>query len=360
MRITTVFTLALTLLSLPLSAQQQLEIRERDIELLDLVFAPVEVAQQQVGINLPGRVVTSPDSISQSISLYDGILDRWHVNVGARIVAGDVLATVRSDDALTVQREYLMQRNELELAQQYLQRDNDLFEEGIISRRRLQETEAEHRARRLAVDASARLLRQAGLSGENLEQLATGAMEPGMLLLRAPVTGTLTHRAYNTGEHVPAHEVVATLAEDAGLWLSVEVPSRLSSFLAVGGKLTTLGNNHSLTLRQRDMAVDPASQTLEILAEFDEPVNLVPGQLQTVALHPQQAAIFVPSDAVVHEGSETVVYVRNADGVEVRSLQLIPVGNGYLAPSGINAGEQVLVRGTALVKGMQLGLGSDE
>lgn len=360
MRITTLITLTVTLLSLPLSAQQQLQIRERDIELLDLVFAPVEVARQQVGINLPGRVITSPDSISQAVSRYDGILESWHFNVGAQVTAGDVLASIRSNDALTLQREYLMQRNELELAQQHLQRDSDLFEEGIISRRRLQETEAEHRARKLAVDASARLLTLAGHNDENLEQLAAGSLEPGMLLLRAPVAGILTHRAYRTGEHVPAHEVVATLAEDAGLWLSVEVPSRLSSFLTVGGKLTTLGNNHSLTLRQRDMAVDPDSQTLEVLAEFDAPVDLVPGQLQTVALHPQQAAIFVPSDAVVHEGSETVVYVRNADGVEVRSLQLIPVGNGYLAPSGINAGEQVLVRGTALVKGMQLGLGSDE
>jgi len=70
--------------------------------------------------------------------------------------------------------------------------------------------------------------------------------------------------------------------------------------------------------------------------------------------------LLIPAAAVVHEGVESLVYVRNPNGVEVRALSLIPMGDAYLAISGIRAGEQILVKGAALVKGIQLGLGTDE
>ena len=40
-------------------------------------------------------------------------------------------------------------------------------------------------------------------------------------------------------------------------------------------------------------------------------------------------------------------------------IDLIPIGRDYAATGGINAGEVIAVSGTALLKGMQLGLGGD-
>jgi hypothetical protein len=45
--------------------------------------------------------------------------------------------------------------------------------------------------------------------------------------------------------------------------------------------------------------------------------------------------------------------------VESRVLDLQPFGSDYLAIAGIDAGAEVVVRGAALLKGIQLGLGGE-
>lgn len=352
--------LLLLLSAQALHAQESIPLSEADIELLGLEFTPVVPAERQAGISLPGQVVSSPETMTRGISLYAGVLSHWHHEAGASVRAGEVLATIRSSEILSLQQDYLTSRNELYLAQQRLDRDRQLFDNGIISRQRLQETESVLRSIELQVSGLTQRLAQAGLEEQELAQLVAGDFELGTLSIRAPVAGVLNHRAYTTGEFVPENAVVAELTGGDSPWLSVQVPARLLPFLDVGSQLSIVGSGQSLTLRQRDFSVDPDSQSVEVLAEFDESVSLVPGQLQTVSLHPQSGALFIPADAVVHEGVETLVYVRSAAGVEVRALDLMPVGDGYLATAGVSAGEELLIRGTALVKGIQLGLGSDE
>jgi len=70
--------------------------------------------------------------------------------------------------------------------------------------------------------------------------------------------------------------------------------------------------------------------------------------------------VLVPASAVVHTGDETSVFVRTATGVEIRQLELRPVGSHYRAQHGISVGEELVVSGAALLKGMQLGLGGGE
>ena len=70
--------------------------------------------------------------------------------------------------------------------------------------------------------------------------------------------------------------------------------------------------------------------------------------------------MLVPAAAVTHSGSDTTVYVRHADGVEARPISLLPLGNHYLATEGIAPGEELVIEGAALLKGIQIGLGSGE
>lgn len=344
----------------PALAQERLQISSAEQALLDLEFAPVMAADRQVGVRLPGQVVAPPDASSLGISLYAGVLERWHHQAGADVAAGEVLATIRSADVLAIQQDYLDSHNELQLAQQKLDRDRGLFDAGIISRQRILETQATLRGTRLRLESLRQRLLQAGQSEDELQAMVAGNYPLGTFAVRAPVSGSLGHRVYTTGDYVPANAAVAELNGAERPWLSLQVPARLDAFLKIGSRLSIAGSAQTLTLRQRDFNIDAGSQTVEVLAEFDEQVAFVPGQLHTALLHPQPGSMLIPADAVVHEGTATLVYVRTADGVEVRPLDLMPLGEAYLASSGIRSGEQILIRGTALVKGMQLGLGSDE
>ena len=65
----------------------------------------------------------------------------------------------------------------------------------------------------------------------------------------------------------------------------------------------------------------------------------------------------VPSEAVVHERGQTLVYVFSSGVIQMRALQLVPVGDGYVTQADLSLGDQLVTKGAALVKGMQLGLG---
>lgn len=352
--------LFLTLGTLPAFGQNQISLDEADIQLLELEFAPVAVAERQLGVSLPGVVVSPPDASSLGISLYSGVLERWHAAPGEAVEAGAALATLRSVEVLEAQRHYQVANTELSLALQQFERDSQLFEAGIISRRRLLESETTLGGAQAALRSMESQLMAVGLRQTDLQALLAGEFDLGTFTIRAPAAATLSHRAYITGEHVPANAVVAELNGNDRPWLSVQVPARLSPLLELGGSLSTAASGYTLTLRQRDFNIDVLSQSVEVLAEFDGQVPVVPGQLQTVVLHPRPGAMLIPAAAVVHEGVESLVYVRIPNGVEVRPLSLIPMGDAYLATSGIQSGEQILVKGAALVKGIQLGLGSDE
>ncbi|MDP2283257.1 MAG: efflux RND transporter periplasmic adaptor subunit, partial [Pseudohongiella sp.] len=107
---------------------------------------------------------------------------------------------------------------------------------------------------------------------------------------------------------------------------------------------------------------DSTNQTLGILAEFDadNSAPMLPGQLVTLILPPADRGVRVPAEAVVHAGEETTVYVRTTNGAEARVLQLTPSGRHYIAADGLRVGEEVVVQGTAVLKGIQLGLGGTE
>jgi len=352
--------LFLTLASLPAFGQGQIVLEDSDIQLLDLEFAPVAVAERQLGVSLPGVVVSPPNASNLGISLYPGVLEKWHATPGESVEAGALLATIRSMEVMEVQQNYQIANTEFLLAQQQVDRDGQLFDAGIISRRRLLESESRLDAAQSVLRTLDRQLVALGLAESDLQALLTGEFDLGTFTIRAPAAATLSHRAFLIGEHVPANAVVAELSGSDKPWLSVQVPARLIPLLEVGGSMSTAGTAYPLTLQQRDFNIDVLSQSVELLAEFDEQVPLIPGQLQTVILHPRPGAILIPASAVVHEGVESLVYVRNSSGVEIRPLSLIPMGDAYLASSGIRAGEAVLVKGAALVKGIQLGLGSDE
>ena len=350
----------LALISLSCFGQQYLSLSEADIELLGLKFAPVAVADGQAGIELPAQVVASPDAMTEVRTRFSGVLERWNREAGSLVEQGEILAVIRSPEVLSLQQQFLVQHNNLTLETQRLEREQQLLTQGIISEQRFQQSEGQQRAAELAANALVLQLQQAGLNEVNLRELRQGELETGALLLRAPQSGLLTHRAYRVGQYIEANDVVASLDEPGNPWVAVQVPARLASYLEIGSSLSLQNTAETLTLRQRDFAIDTVSQSMEVLAQFDSPADYLPGQLLTIALQPGQGALFVPADAVVHDGSETQVYIRTREGVEARSIRLLPVGSGYLTSAGLSAGDEILVQGAALVKGIQLGLGTDQ
>ena len=195
------------------------------------------------------------------------------------------------------------------------------------------------------------------MSHEDLDELLAGT-GMGTYNIRARQAGKLGHQAVLTGAYVATDELIGTVTDDER-WLKASIPSRLAMGMRQGQRLAVSGYSASLTLMQMDQEIDPRTQTVDILARFDGPVEFMPGQLINLIIPPVENGVVIPSEAVVHSGDETLVYVKAEGGVVSNSLSLTPLGADYLASGGIAAGTEIVVRGAAIVKGIQLGLGGE-
>ena len=344
----------------PCFAQENINLSDDDIDRLGIQFADVSQIGLQSGSRFPAVVVTSPNATSLVNSSFSGTLSEWHADPGEAVEAGTALATIRSAELLEQQNLWLQSNAASEQASFELERDKQLLELGIVSQQRLEQTQRRFAQTQIDLASHAALLELAGFQEASLGALLRDRSDLGSYQVRAPESGVLTHRSYSVGEVVASYEEIASIQQTASLWLAAEIPARLAQNLEPGFKLSLANSGERLTVQQKDFVVDEDTQTTEVLAVFDAESNYRPGQILTLIVPAATSGVLVPADAVVHSGNTRTVYVQNANGVQVRDLQLEPAGENYLAREGIRAGERVVITGTAAIKGMQLGLGQSE
>lgn len=349
--------LVVALSGMPLQADV-LPLEREDAERLGIVFAAVEAPEGRSGTRVPATVVNSPEAISSVTALYAGVLEQWLAAPGREVAAGEALARIRSPEVLEIQNAWIAAHAALDLARFEVDKDENLYEQGIIAERRLAATRREYREAEFTLQAAEARLAAAGFRDPDLLALQEGG-ELGVYRLRAPAAGVLTQRALVAGGYVEENSSVAGIRQPGRVWVSARLPARLAAGLAPGRRLIVEGSETGLLLRQKDLEIDAATQTVGILAEFEAEVEHLPGRVLTLVLPPDGEGVLVPAAAVVHSGGETVVYLRREGGVQALVLELEPAGDAYLARTGLRPGDEVVVRGAALLKGRQLGLGGE-
>lgn len=326
------------------------------IDRFDIGFAVVRASAQGSGTPVPGVVIRSPDAVSRVIPRYDGIITAWHVAPGDSVQAGDPLVTLSSPALLDEMARWITAREANTRARTALDRDRALFDAGVIAQSRLADSESLQRETQQRLAVMTQRLDAAGIDISNLD----AAEPPGSYTLVAPASGRLAHQARLVGERVSMGETLASLNRPDPLWVRAEVPRRLADRLSPQQSLHLRSTGEALTLQRLDGEFDPDSQTIGLLAQFDGESRLRPGAIVSLALPDAAEGIHIPASAVVHTGQSTVVYVRTDAGVEARELALSPNGSDYIANDGIKAGEQIVIQGTAVIKGIQLGLGGED
>ena len=351
-----------SLLVSEVSAQQAadaIELTQEDAIKLGVQFESVRSINDAMGIELPAQVIAPLDEGSHAYSLVDGVISDWRASSGDRVLEGEIIARIASNVAGDLQAQWLDADASLSAARLEASRSERLFENGVIAERRLQQVQLALAHAESREASNRRALEQLGFDASSIDRLAESKANLGYALLRAPREGLLVHRARSVGEPVAVGDKIAEFQSSSAKWVSVILPAALADTLGNSTKLSLMPTGETLTLRERDYSIDTLTQTIELYAEFDTEVNYPLGSLIDVFVLPSESGVLVPASAIVYTEGNNYVYVKTVNGVTPRQLDLIPIGRDYLVHSGLRAGEQIAVSGTALLKGMQLGLGGD-
>jgi len=286
----------------------------------------------------------------------EGILEKRRFSEGSEVHAGDTLFQIdpRSLEADVATARAAVARAEAQalVSSQNLQRKKSLIDSNAVSRQEVDQAVAAKAQAEAELESSRASLRRA----EILLSYAT---------VTAPISGRIGRARVTEGALVgkgePTH--LATIEQYDPIRVAFSQPS--ADFLQLResmrqGKAKASAAPVQLRLEDgkpyphpgkllfNDLAVDPATGTVGMRAEFPNPKrDLLPGQFVTVVLPLAQtsAVISVPQRSVLASAQGQSVLVVGADGsVQPRPVQTGGMaGDHWIIQEGLQGGEQVIV-----------------
>jgi RND family efflux transporter MFP subunit len=265
------------------------------------VVTPARSAPQEE-IVLPGTMQAFTDAPIYART--NGYLKRWHVDIGTRVKAGQLLAEI---DTPELDQQLLQARADLNtaranarLAQTTAERYRDLIESDSVSRQDLDNANGNLEAREAAVES-------ARANVKRLEQLQA------FRRIEAPFDGVITTRNTDIGALIDSGSNAKELFHLAAvhqLRVFVNVPQVYSRAARPGlaADLTLKefpGRRFTGTLARTSSAIDVASRTLLTEIDVDNKGNeLLPGSYAEVHIKLPTAAttLQLPVDALIFKG----------------------------------------------------------
>lgn len=293
-----------------------------------------------------------------------GYLETINFQQGSEVKAGDLLFTLdmRPYEAALAQA----RASEAQLRSQYQQTQNDakryaeLAKTGVISKQQAEQTASQARSSAAAVDAQ-----HAVVNAKEVDLTYTQ--------IRAPISGRISLTPYSVGDLVGtgagAEKPLATISaldsvrvrfaisETDYLQYNREHPEAASTNGRGAGtqnlQLTLADGSvyrHAGSIVTADNAVDPATGTLTVEAEFPNPEGLLrTGQYAKVRVTTRilKNAILIPARAVQdQQGITSVLTVDKDDRVTSRPVQIGDrSGDLWAVTAGLEPGERVIVEG---------------
>ncbi|AEB83373.1 efflux transporter, RND family, MFP subunit [Alicycliphilus denitrificans K601] len=327
---------------------------------LGVATAAADTATQLPVPGLPAQAAAPLAASAQVSAPYAGVVTRILVDEGAFVRQGQPLARIQSRDVLVAQGELSRARSEATAAALQAQRDTVLLAEGIIPAARNEQSQAR-------TQAAQSTLRQATGALAQLRPVAGG--QAGEYELLAPMAGQVVRRHLMPGQSVAALEAAFVVAEAGHMDVNFTAPLRLRSAIKPGLPVG-LPDGSVAKVVAVGADADPASQSLRVRASIEGQTALAVGQQFSVSLLlPAPAgALAVPPSALLPAGKGHVLYAASdAVGGEKGAMRLRAVAVQLLGgdesisvvvpdskdgSTALTAGEQVVTRGTALLKSM--------
>jgi len=309
----------------------------------------VQRATEEAGAALVGRL--EPYERAMLAARIAGVVTEVRVDLGDRVRQGQLLATV-SVPGLGAQVEGASAGDEAARREVDLRRDAAGRVAAVAAQNRAAVSEQELVGARGALAAAqARVMMAA--ETRRLRALLSETR------LYAPFDGVVVSRRKDRGASAAAGEVVMEVARVERLRLRVSVPEAQAAFIRVGAPLrvtlpTLGGRRFDATVSRFAPALDGTTRMLPVEADVPNPEGaLLAGVRVEVRLagHTNEAAVSVPSEAVLSEGSASVAYV--ADGASARRRVLrVAYDNGVFAEvtEGLAASDVVLLGGRGLLR----------
>jgi membrane fusion protein, heavy metal efflux system len=319
-------------------------------------------------VTLQGTVLLLPHQTEAVASPLAGLVQAVLVAPMDTVRAGQAIARIISPQLVQMQREWLTAETQARQAASRLERDERLLAEGIISEHRRNEARAQSEMATLAARERRQALRLAGLGDTQLQQAAKDLQLSGQITVLSTVSGRVLELAATPGQRIEAGALLARVGKESSVTLELQATPEQALALRAGDRFAVEGCTPSARLMSVSPQVSSGSQAVLLRAEMNNPGQCVRVNqyVQTRLISGDRAGttsapgVPVPDEALVQHQNATWVFVKQPQGLRATQVKVLGREDArQQRVQGLKAGDEVVVRGVAAVKGAWLGMGPE-
>lgn len=308
----------------------------------------------------PATIQANENELAEVTTLIRGRVVKVHVDVGADVKKGALLAMLHSTDLGLAEGAYLKAVARLYEADLAYQRARDLYEHKAVSLAELQRREAEMKTARAEARETQNRLELLGVPRQEVDRLDREHTIKADVPLRAPFDGRVIMRNITRGEVVETHQKFFTVADLSDVWVVANVPEKDVEFIRKDQTVEVIAAAypHAVfhgTITYIGDVLDSATRTLRVRVSAPNPdKRLKPEMFALVRVYaaPDPEVLTVPLSAVQNGPAGKMLFVRRAPSeFEVRTVRLgAEYGDVVAVLDGVQAGEPVVTRGSFVLK----------
>ncbi len=305
----------------------------------------------EVPVDLPARVVWNEERTQRVFPAFAGRITQIDVAVGQSVSRGQALAHLASPEYGAAQADAAMAQTNLTLATQVLDRQQSLFDVGVVARKDLEQAAAEKsRAQAELKRAQARVELYGSPNGPNQQ-----------LVLRSHVQGVVVERNITTGQEVrpdTANAPLFVVSDPSKLWVQIDAQTPDIADLQAKARVQLVvpslsGKTFEATVIAVADQIDPVSRSIKIRALVDNPERWLKSEMLATVRYMRKIrqGVEVPASALFLMGQQHIVFVQTAVGVYAsRQVTLSQEGPLKVVLSdGLKAGEEVVTQNGLLL-----------
>ncbi|WP_394771896.1 efflux RND transporter periplasmic adaptor subunit [Mucilaginibacter sp.] len=290
-----------------------LELTPEQMQTVGIVTGPIAQKNLDSVIKANGQLAVPPQNKADVSILSGGIINHISVIEGQQVKRGQLLATIKNQELIKIQQDYLAAKNNFTYVQAEYNRQKQLQEAGAGTGKSFQSSEATYNAERSRITAYESQLSQLGIS---TGRIANGSIISQFPVL-SPIGGTVGQITANTGAFVQPGTSIMEVVDNSKIHCDLTVFEKDLMHVKMGQKVSfqlTNQNNQLITGTingiNKSFENESKGVTVHAVINNKEQKNLIPGMYVTALISTgSRLTAAVPVDAVVRSEGKQFIFV---------------------------------------------------
>jgi cobalt-zinc-cadmium efflux system membrane fusion protein len=292
---------------------EEIALTEAQMKAVDIQLGKVEMRDLNNIIRVNGQLALDPQKRAEVTSLTSGIVRQLLVTEGTHVAAGQAVAYLENTEIVELQKNYLVLKKEMLIAEQDYNRQKELSMQGAGVEKNVQQATANYEITKAQLAGLEKQLQQLSISPE---QVSTGNMAT-QIPLCSPIAGFVDKINVSTGSYVDTQSPLMNIVDNSQMHCDLRVFEKDLPLVRVGQEADIiLTNQQNVSLKAVIYNINKSFEDeLRAIVVHSRIVDkrsleLLPGMYVTGLINTgKQKTATVPNDAIVSKDGKKYIFV---------------------------------------------------